>query len=101
MPEIILIIFLAVGWTLTGVLYVFRTRGLREANEFLSEAQSESAYKAIEAERRAATAETECQYMKLTLANVLQRPAVAVMTDDNIQQLAALIESMIKPNSLN
>jgi len=35
--------------------------------------------------------------MKITLANVLQRPAVAVMTDENIQQLAALIESVIKP----
>jgi hypothetical protein len=98
----LLVGFLAVGWALTGVLYVIRIRDAREHLEFLSEAQSEFANRAIEAERARGIAETESQYMKLTLANVLQRPAVAVMTDENIQQLGAIIEGFMKaPDKMN
>ena len=97
----ILIVILAAGWAITGFWSVNRIRGLRESNEFLSEAQSESAYRAIEAERARGVAETEAQYMKITLANVLQRPAVAVLTEENIQQLGAIMESFVKPERMN
>ena len=97
MPVILLVAVLAVGWALTGVLYVIRIRDAREHLGFLAEAQAEAQDLRIEAERARSVAETESQYMKITLANVIQRPAIAVMTDENIQQLAALIESVIKP----
>lgn len=98
----LLVSFLAVGWALTGVLYIFRTRGLRETIGYLEVAREELMQSALDAEKRAGVAETESQYMKLTLANVLQRPAVAVMTDENIQQLGAIIESVMKaPDKLN
>lgn len=98
----LLVGFLAVGWVLTLVLYVIRIRDARSNLEFLSEAQADFANRAIEAERARGIAETESQYMKLTLANVLQRPAVAVMTDENIQQLGAIIETFMKPpNKMN
>jgi ribosomal protein L10 len=98
----LLVAFLAVGWVLTGVLYVFRIRGLRETIGYLEVAREELMQSALDAEKRAGVAETESQYMKLTLANVLQRPAVAVMTDENIQQLGAIIESVMKaPDKLN
>jgi hypothetical protein len=101
-PVILLVAFLAVGWVLTGVLYIFRIRDAGEHISFLAEAQSEFANRAIEAERARGVAETESQYMKLTLANVLQRPAVAVMTDENIQQLGAIIEGFMKaPDKMN
>lgn len=102
MPVILLVAFLAVGWVLTGVLYVFRIRGLRETLGYLEVAREELMQAALDAEKRAGVAETENQYMKATLASVLQRPAVAVMTDENIQQLGAIIESFMKPvNKLN
>ena len=102
MPVILLVAFLAVGWVLTGVLYVFRTRGFRETNQYLEDAREELMQSALDAEKRAGVAETESQYMKLTLANVLQRPAVAVMTDENIQQLGAIIEGFMKaPDKMN
>lgn len=102
MPVILLVLFLAVGWVLTGVVYVIRIRDARSSLEFLSEAQADFADRAIEAERARGIAETESQYMKITLASVIQRPAVAVMTDENIQQLGAIIEGFMKPpNKMN
>jgi len=93
--------FLAVGWAVTGVLSVFRIRGLRETNEILGYGQAEAQDLRTEAERARAIAETESQYLKATVAQILQRPAVAVLTDENIQQLVALIQSFIKPNTMN
>jgi len=102
MPVLLLVVFLAVGWTLTGVLYVFRIRGLREANEFLNDAQSEAAMRAIDAERDAARAEEQAAQLKTTLLQVLQRPAVVGLTEENVQQLGALIQAFItKPNQMN
>lgn len=97
----VLLVFLAAGWAITGVLSVFRIRGLRETNEILGYGQAEAQDLRIEAEKSRAIAETESQYLKATLAQVLQRPAVAVLTDENIQQLVALIQSFIKPNTMN
>jgi hypothetical protein len=98
---LILLVILAVGWAVTGVLSVFYIRGLRESNEWLHEAQSESAMRAIDAERAQATAQTETVFLKQSLAQVLQRPAIAVLTDENVQQLGAIIQSFLKPTSLN
>ena len=100
MPAILLV-FLAVGWTITGILSVFRIRSLREFNDILADGQAEAQEFKIEAERRTVAAETENQYLKATLAQVLQRPAIAAFTDENIQQLVALIQSLIKPNTMN
>ena len=97
----VLLVLLAAGWAITGFWSVNRIRGLREANDFLSEAQSEAAYRAIEAERARGVAETESQYMKITLANLIQRPAVAVLTEENIQQLGAILQSFLKPERMN
>jgi hypothetical protein len=99
MPEIIIIV-LAAGWTLTSMLFIFRIRGLREANQYLSEIHAEITQQALEAEKRAGVAETDSQYMKITLANLIQRPAVAILTDENIQQLGAVI-SGFKPGMGN
>ena len=98
----IVLIALVVVLTVGQVLSVFRTRGLREANDFLHEAQHEAQDLRIEAERRASSAETELAFLKQTLVQTLQRPAVAVLTEENIQQLGALIQSfMVKPNQMN
>jgi hypothetical protein len=97
MPVILLVAFLAVGWTVTGLLFVFRIRGLREMNDFLGQAQAEAQDLRVEAERARMIAETECQYMKVTLANVLQRPAVAVITEDHIQSFASIVHGIINP----
>jgi uncharacterized membrane protein YqiK len=98
----LLVAFLAGGWAITGFLYIFRIRDARDHISFLSEAQAEAQDLRIEAERARAIAETQTQFMAQTLQNTLQRPAVAVMTDENIQQLAALVESFMKPaNKLN
>ena len=102
MPVILLVIFLAVGWTFTGVWSVFRIRGLRESNDYLEDARYEATQAALDAEKRAGSAEMDAQYAKLTLANVLQRPSLAQFTEENIQQLGALIQSfMVKPGMEN
>ncbi len=96
----ILLVVLTVGWVSTYALYVFRTRGLRETNDYLSDENIDLVDRAIQAERAAAVAQTESQYLKQTLTQVLQRPAIAQMTDENIQQLGAIIQS-IKPGMEN
>lgn len=102
MPVNIIIAFLAAGWAITGVVSVFRIRGLRETNDYLEDARYDATQAALDAEKRAGAAETDAQYHRLTLATVLQRPAIAMMTDENIQQLGALVQSfMVKPTSMN
>ena len=98
----IVLVLLVVSLTVWAVLSVFRTRGLRESNDFLHEAHHESQDLRIEAERRASAAETELAFVRQSLVQTLQRPAVAVLTEENIQQLGALIQSfMVKPNAMN
>jgi len=99
MPVILLIAFLAVGWAVTGILSVFRTKGLREANDILSYGQAEAQDLRLEAERARAIAETESQYLKATLAQVLQRPSVAVITEDHIQSFASIVNGIVHPES--
>ena len=103
MPAVILALALfSVTLAVCITLSVFRTRGLREANEFLHGAQHEAQDLRIEAERRAQAAETELAFVRQSLVQTLQRPAVAVLTEENIQQLGALIQSfMVKPNAMN
>ena len=82
-----------------AVFYIF---GLRKAYLALNADQARMMQQVIESEREAARADTECQYMKLTLAQTLQRPAVAVVSDENLQQFAAVIESILKaPDRMN
>ena len=93
----VLLVILAVALTLA----VFYILGLRKAYIALNSDQARIIQQTIESERRASRAETELTYMKLTLNNVLSRPAVAAMTEENVQQLAALIESILKPERMN
>ena len=92
-----LLVILAVGLTV-ALVYI---HGLRQAFTVLSQQSAEYMQRAIESERQAARAEAELAYTKLTLNNVLQRPAMAVLNEGHIHQLAALIESMLKPERLN
>jgi hypothetical protein len=102
MPVILLVAILAVGWTLTGVLSVIRTKGLREANDFLHEAQSDAMDRAITAEREAATAQTELTFTRQSFMLSLQQPRYVALTEENVQQLGALITSLVKqPNQMN
>lgn len=97
----ILLVILAAGWALTGVISVIRIRDLRASNDLLAEAQSEASYRALDSENACGAAESEVQYLKLTLANVLNRPYNVVLTDQNIQQLGGLIQAMMKPGMEN
>ena len=98
----LIVIILAVGWAVTGVLYVFRIKGLREANDYLSDAHYEATQAAIDAERRASEAEVHKDYAQATLAGIISRPALAQFTEENIAQLGALIQSfMVKPGMEN
>jgi hypothetical protein len=93
----ILLVILAVLLTVS-LVYI---RGLRQAFKVLSQQSVDYTHRAIESERRAASAETELAYMKLTLQNVLQRPAVVAMSEENMQHLAGLIESVMAPERMN
>jgi len=98
----IVLILLVVSLTVGTVLSVFRIQGLREANEFLHDAQSEAMMRAVDAEREAATATEQALQVRATLVQVLQRPAVVGLTEENVQQLGALIQAFItKPNQMN
>jgi len=93
----VLLVILAVLLTV-ALVYI---HGLRQAFKVLSQQSVDYTHRAIESERRAASAETELMYMKLTLNNVLQRPAIAVLDEESMQQLGALIQSMLKPERMN
>ena len=95
----VLLVFLAVGWTITGILSVFRIRSLREFNDILADGQAEAQDFRVEAERARMVAETESQYLKATLAQVLQRPSVAVITEDHIQSFASIVNGIVHPES--
>jgi hypothetical protein len=98
----IVLILLVVSLTIGQVLCVFRISGLRESNMFLHEAQSEAMGRAINAEREAARAEEQAVQLKATLVQVLQRPAIVGLTEENVRQLAALIKSLTtQPNQMN
>src|SRR5437879_3525481 len=92
-----LLVILSVALTVS-LVYI---HGLRVSFKVLRKKRIEMTQRAIETERRASRAETELTYMKLTLNNVLQRPAVAVLDEEFAQQLAGLIESMLKPERMN
>ena len=99
MPVIILVAVLAVGWMFTGVLYVLRTRDARDTIQILSDAHAEAQDLRIDAERRAEAAETECGFLRATVAGMIQRPAVAVMTNEHIQQFASIVQSIVHPEA--
>ncbi len=94
---LILPVILSVALTLA----VFYILGLRKAYLAINADQARTIQQTIESERRAARAETELTYMKLTLNNVLQRPAMAVLNEEHMHQLAGLIESILKPERMN
>ena len=94
----ILLVILSASTVGLLFLYVTCTKELKVARD----ERDGYCNQTILAEREAARAETELQYMKLTLTQVLQRPAVAVISDDNLQQFAAVIESILKsPDRMN
>lgn len=93
----ILLVVLAVGWAVTGVLYVFRIKDARSHVEFLSDAQTEAQDLRIDAERRAAASETELNFLRATLQGLISRPAVAVINDDLIQNFASIVQSIVHP----
>ena len=98
----IALIVSVVGFAVALTLSVFRTSGLREANDFLGEAQREAQELRIEAERRAEAAETELAHVRQAFTMLLQRPAVVGLTEENIQQLGALIQSfLVRPDKMN
>lgn len=97
MPAILLCVVLAVGWAVTGVLYVFRIKDARNTIEFLSGAQAEAQDLRIDAERGQQAAETELAFLRQTVAGLIQRPAVAVLTNEHIQQFASIVESIVHP----
>lgn len=98
----IVLIALVISLTVGTVLSVFRIRGLRESNDFLHDAQSEAQYLRVDAERRATAAETELGFLRQTLVATLQRPAIVGLTEENVQQLGALIQSfLVKPDKMN
>ena len=95
----VLLVFRAAGWAVTLVLSVFRIRELRAFNDLLSDGQAEAQDFRVEAERARMIAETESQYLKATLAQVLQRPSVAVITEDHIQSFASIVNGIVHPES--
>ena len=98
----ILLVVLAAGWAVTGVLYVFRIKDARNHIEFLSDAQAEAQDLRIIAERRAEAAETETEFLRATVAGMIQRPAVAMMTNEHVQTFANIVQSIVHPeNTLN
>jgi hypothetical protein len=98
MPEI-LIVFLAVGWAVTGVLYVFRIKDARNHIEFLSDAQAEAQDLRIDAERRAQAAETELDFLRQTVVGMTQRPAIVTLPEQHIQTFANIVQSIVHPES--
>lgn len=95
----ILIAVLAIGWAVTGVLYVFRIKDARNHIEFLDDAQAEAQDLRIEAERREQAARTELEFLRATLAGLIQRPAVAMLTDDHIQTFGNVVAAIVHPES--
>jgi hypothetical protein len=98
MPAILLVV-LAVGWSVTGVLYVFRIKDARNTIELLSDAQAEAQDLRIDAERRAEASETELNFLRATLQGLIARPSVAVLTDEHIQNFASIVEAIVHPES--
>lgn len=93
----VLLVILTVS-TVLSLAYIF---GLRKTYASLLADRDGYVQQVIQAEQRAARSETECTYMKLTLNNVLQRPAVAMVSEDLIQQFAAIVQSITKPGMEN
>ena len=98
MPSIVIAV-LAVGWAVTGVLYVFRIKDARSHIEFLSDARDESIQEALDAEKRATASQTELEFLRQTLTGLIQRPAVAVLTNDHIQGFANIVQSIVHPDT--
>jgi hypothetical protein len=99
MLETLLIVLLAAGWSVTGVLYVFRIRDARNTIEFLSDGQAEAQDLRIEAERGQQAAETELNFLRQTLQGLISRPAIAMVTDQHIQNFASIVMSIVHPDS--
>jgi hypothetical protein len=101
----LLIVGLSIGLAVTLVLYVFRTRGLRESNDYLSEQNIEVFDRAIIAEREAVSARTELNFLKQSVVVMLQRPQVVVMTEEQFgiltNTVSQAVQAIVKPNSLN
>jgi hypothetical protein len=98
MPQI-LVVVLAVGWAVTGVLYVFRIKDARNHIEFLSDAQAEAQDLRIDAERRAQAAETELDFLRQTVVGMTQRPAIVTLPEQHIQTFANIVQSIVHPES--
>ena len=99
MPALLIfLVTLVVALTVGLALSVFRTKGLREANEFLSDAQAEAQNLRVDAERAAEAAETELKFLRATLQSLVARPAVAVLTDEHIQGFASIVQGIVHPD---
>jgi hypothetical protein len=101
----VLLVGLSVALVSVVALYVFRTRGLREANQFLHDENIEIMDRAIQAERESSAARTELGFLKTTVVTLVQRPGVVVMTEEQFGILSNTIQqavqAIVKPNSLN
>lgn len=76
-------------------------RGVRLAYKSVLADRDAYVQQLISSEQRVARAETECNFMKITLADVLKRPAHVTLTEENIHHLASLIESIFAPERMN
>lgn len=100
-----LVIVLTLNLAFVICLYVFRTRGLREANEYLHDASIEASDRAIDAERRASAAETELGFLKTTVLQIVNRPGIVMLTEEQftslVQTIQQTVQVVVKPNSIN
>ena len=105
MTHDLVVIGLTVALVLSLVLYVFRTRGLREANEMLADSESEAFDRAVDAERRASAAETELGFLKQTVLQIVNRPGIVMLTEEQftslVQTIQQTVQASVRPNSIN
>lgn len=93
----VLLVILTVS-TVLSLAYIF---GLRKTYEALRAERDSFVQQLLHYEQRATKAETDAMYLKLTLNDSLKRPAVAMVSEDLIQQFAAIVQSITKPGMEN
>jgi len=94
---VLVLVGLVLGLSVCLTVSVFRIRDARNHIEFLSDAQAKAQELRIDAERAASASQTELEFLRNTVAGILQRPAVAVVTDQILRQFANIVRAVVHP----
>lgn len=94
---LILLVILAVSLTVS-LIYI---AGVRKAYTNVLADRDNYVQQLITSQQQIARIETECNFLKITIADILKRPAIATISEENMHQLAGFLESIFAPERMN